>query len=380
MKPRNNTERRVVEISATLPVLRPIDAERIDTDYKRVYKKGLAYYLILERCREFQVIRYYYKNRKRLFEFMQVWFNSDHKVVLAKDRYPIGVDKWKEQSEMTIKPWLKPQYYYSYLGGVDRIGWSGVIVRSVLPELRQRGLKTSCHNLHPLHLCLALLHNNRIETLFKLRQYALVSRFLQRCYHLDDVMWQTIRVALRHGYHWDSAQEVRDWCDMVEDLSYMGIDTNNPHYICPAHLHEAHQHWIEVRRRFEEREQSRQERENALAYEDTFRQNRQQFFGMCFTDNEIEVQIIPTAIGIVDEGEAMHHCVGGYYNNIDSLILSAKVDGKRMETIEVCLDNYKLVQSRGLQNKSTKYHKRIVNLVNANMNEIRERNQTRTAV
>jgi hypothetical protein len=118
-----------------------------------------------------------------------------------------------------------------------------------------------------------------------------------------------------------------------------------------------------------------EERKKVAAYEPTFRENREQFFGMVFTDGEINIQIIPTAMGIKEEGVAMHHCVGGYYNQPNSLILSAKVDGKRVETIEVKLTSYYLAQSRGLQNKSTKYHDRIVKLVEDNMQEIIKRNE-----
>jgi hypothetical protein len=80
-------------------------------------------------------------------------------------------------------------------------------------------------------------------------------------------------------------------------------------------------------------------------------------------------------MGIKEEGRAMHHCVGGYYNRPNSLILSAKIDGKRIETIEVSLLDYRLVQSRGLQNQSTRYHKRIVALMEKNMQEIIKRNE-----
>jgi hypothetical protein len=96
---------------------------------------------------------------------------------------------------------------------------------------------------------------------------------------------------------------------------------------------------------------------------------------MVFRDKKIEIQIIPTAMGIKEEGRAMHHCVGGYYNRPNSLILSAKIDGKRIETIEVSLLDYRLVQSRGLQNQSTRYHKRIVALMEKNMQEIIKRNE-----
>ena len=118
-----------------------------------------------------------------------------------------------------------------------------------------------------------------------------------------------------------------------------------------------------------------EEKKRVLAYEPIFQENREQFFGMLFKDKRLEIQIIPTAMGIMEEGRAMHHCVGGYYDKPDSLILSAKIDGKRIETIEVSLSDYTLVQSRGLQNKSTKYHKRIVKLMQDNMQEIINRNE-----
>lgn len=374
MRPRNNTERRVVELSATLPSLRQYDAERIDKDYKRVYKKGLSYYLILERCKEFQVIRYYYKTSKSLFEFMQIWMNEKDRVMLAKNRW-MGVDAWIKDSEMTIKDWLSSKYNYTYLGGVDRIGWSGCFIRSLIPVLKQRGLKTSTHHIHPYCLCNNLLKSNRIETLFKVRQYRLVHYFGYGYRILTDELWQSIRVALRHGYHWDSKQEVSDWVDMIYDLQHLGLDTRNPHYICPANLDEAHQCWNEKRRKYDEQERLAEELKEVMDYEPTFRQNREQFMDMVFHKGNVTIQIIPTAKAIKEEGIAMHHCVGGYYNRPESLILSAKVDGKRMETIEVSLKNYMIVQSRGLCNKSTSYHNQIVHLMKQGLPEIKRRNQ-----
>ena len=73
------------------------------------------------------------------------------------------------------------------------------------------------------------------------------------------------------------------------------------------------------------------------------------------------------------EGKAMHHCVGTYYKRADSLILSATIDGRRIETIEVSLKTLQVVQSRGACNANTEYHDRIINLVNSNINLIRQR-------
>lgn len=381
MKPRNKIERRVAELSAALPPLRDKDFQRMISDYHKIYDaRGLCYYLVMERCKEFQVIRYYYlktmrrrTNEYRFFEFAQIFMNKEHRVVLARNRW-FGVDAWREDSDMTIKHWFYDKYDYSYLGGVDRIGWSGVIVRSVLPELRQRGLKYSCHGISPYKICYALFNNNRIETLFKLRQYLLVGYLCWNNRDLNNDLWQSIRVALRHGYHWDNKEELRDWIDMLRDLKHLNLDTRNPHYICPANLHEAHQHWVEVRRKIFEREKREREIKRAIELEQKYTERRSRFAEMLITDGEINISIIPTPQAMIEEGKAMHHCVGGYIDRWDSLILSARIDGKRIETIEVNLKTYELVQSRGLQNRYTEYHDRIVELVEGNMKEIKKRN------
>ncbi|MBR1447845.1 MAG: PcfJ domain-containing protein [Prevotella sp.] len=375
MKQITKLNKRVTELSATLPLLRSTDEEWMRGDFrKNFHNKGLCYYLVMERCHEWQVIRYYYISRMRLFEFMQVWINADGEQVVRAKRRHMRVDGWVEDSDMRI--WKqKPYIEYSYLGGIWRLGWTACKIRSLLPELKKRGLRTSTHCINPAKICKALLTNNRLETLFKVRQYRLVHEFMHGYYTLDDSMWQSVRVALRHGYHWDDHQEFDTWYRMIHDLRFLGLDTNNPHYICPANLMDAHQHWMDKRNERVELERIAEEMKQAEAFEPTFRKYREQFFDMMFAKGKVSIQIIPTAMGIKEEGEAMHHCVGGYYNRLNSLILSAKVDGKRMETIEVDLTDYRIVQSRGLQNKQTNYHNQIVHLMKQGLPEIRKRNE-----
>lgn len=379
MKPRNANERRVVALSATLPELRQKDAERMEWEYRHYYnRKGLCYFLVMERCQEWQVIRYYYMRPRTLFEFAQIWINEETIIPMAKQRL-MGVDRWIRKSEMTVKDWFRHElkYKYSYLGGIDRIGWSGVIVRSLLPELRKRGMRTTTHTINPYLLCYSLLKDNRIETLLKVRQIGLLRYFCYNGEKLTDTVWGAIRIALRHGYHWDDKQEISDWLDMIKDLTYLGLDTRNPHYICPENLSEAHLHWTAKAnlKRFLDKE-----REKILAYEPQFREQRQQFLDMILRCGNLSVQVIPTAMDIAKEGAHMCHCVGGYYDKPDSLILSAKIDGKRVETVEVSLTRYNVVQSRGVYNKETPYHKQIVELVRKNMKEIKKRNRLKKAV
>ena len=52
---------------------------------------------------------------------------------------------------------------------------------------------------------------------------------------------------------------------------------------------------------------------------------------------------------------------------------SIVIDGQRIETIEVSLSQLKVIQSRGICNKNTEHHSRIINLVESNIPLIEER-------
>ena len=109
--------------------------------------------------------------------------------------------------------------------------------------------------------------------------------------------------------------------------------------------------------------------------EERFQELKSKFFGIRFTDGTIQVHVLESVQEHLEEGTTMHHCVfsNEYYLKENSLILSATIEGRRIETIEVNLDTLKVVQSRGVCNKNTEYHDQIVNLVNANRKLIRQR-------
>lgn len=88
------------------------------------------------------------------------------------------------------------------------------------------------------------------------------------------------------------------------------------------------------------------------------------------------VKVIQSVAEMEEEGDKMHHCVFtmDYYKKPYSLILSARSvrDGARIETVEVSLRSFKVVQSHGLQNSYTPYHDEIIKLVEKNMNIIKK--------
>ena len=129
-----------------------------------------------------------------------------------------------------------------------------------------------------------------------------------------------------------------------------------------------------VRKREEqiERERAEQRREQLVKDEKNYLKSKGKFFGLVFTDNLILVKVIESVAEMQLEGKLMHHCVGSYHKRTDSLILSATIDGKRIETVEVSLTTFKVVQSRGVCNSNTEYHDRIISLVESNAELIRK--------
>ena len=113
----------------------------------------------------------------------------------------------------------------------------------------------------------------------------------------------------------------------------------------------------------------------AQGWEKTYAQEKGRFFGICFGNEHIVITVVQSVAEMVEEGKAMHHCVYacGYYKKKESLILSAKdKDGNRIETIELNLKTFKVVQSRGVCNSNTPMHDEIINLINNNINLIKQ--------
>ena len=111
--------------------------------------------------------------------------------------------------------------------------------------------------------------------------------------------------------------------------------------------------------------------------EENYARDKAAFIGLAFTDGSLTARVLGSVREFLEEGDAMHHCVYAreYYSKPDSLILSATVGGKRMETVEVSLRTFRIVQSRAACNGVSSYHHRIIGMVNKNMNLIKERKQ-----
>lgn len=382
MKPRNKIQREVVALSATL---HPISDEQRMWGISHSYtakeiiqkKKLYRYFVISSRLKDWQVCRFFQirkvKQNFHVIEPIRLWFNEKgHMEVEAMSRCWCSsmIDSWNTFSELSLKE--LPSSYKDY---TQVLPISASKVTSMLPVLKRNGLKRSFHNMQPRDVIEGLLKNNIFETLWKCKQFPLLRAFAYEWnrYYNDTSIMAAVKIALRHDYY---IKDGRMWLDMVYMLERAHKDFRNPKFVCPISLKAGHDKAMDLCNKYEEKQRKIKERKELLedqkavkAYEVA----RKRFIGMVISEGKVVIQVLATVKDVEQEGKIMHHCVftNKYYKRLNSLLLTAKVNDEHLETIEVDLKRYQLVQSRGVCNQNSKYHDKIVNLVNKKMNLIR---------
>lgn len=296
-------------------------------------------------------------------EVMQRWIapNGKH-VTFAKLRQTMGTiyyDAWIHHTSLELRQ--ENDIY-------NRIFTDVIYPRQkLIPELKRTGFKKVFYKQKPLEIFRTLLTDSRAETLLKAKQTKLFKRIMDSGWTRNiDNYWQSIKICIRNGY---KIKDATLWCDYIDLLRFFGKDLHNAKYVCPKDLRVEHDRYVIKKAKAD----AQQELEKQLEKEAEYREAKEKFFGLMFSDGQIQIRVLESVKEIILEGKLMHHCVGSYHSKVDSLILSACIDGKKIETIEVSLTKLQVIQSRGVCNKNTKYHNRIVNLVNQNISLIEER-------
>lgn len=343
---------------------------------KRVFQQT-EYLGIITTFKGWQVLRFFYmylhqkkgeKSRYFISEVVQRWINPKGKVAAVAKNISMSYwfNAWKLNSDLEIR---KNE-------NVIDIQPTAIYPRKrVLAEIKRNGFKGQFHDLTPYEMFHSILTNSRAETLLKTKQLSLLNYFEETRYRDIEDYWSAIRICIRNGYNVTDASM---WCDIVNMLRTLGKDIHNPKFVCPEDLKAEHdRRELEIRRK-REKEEIKEQRDKLLKSiknEKRFQELKSKFFGIAFTDGTIKVHVLESLKEYFEEATEMHHCLfsNEYYLKEDSLILSATINGKRIETIEVSLKTLEILQSRGEWNSHTEYHDQIMNLVKANRNLIGQR-------
>lgn len=250
----------------------------------------------------------------------------------------------------------------------------------ILPFYKQRGLTADAFRGIKNFGAMALMEGvsrgafpTMEETLLKCGGYELFDKFHERTYGepIDKGAYFTAwKICQRNGYNYK--QNATEWLDLVGMLIDLDLDFHSPHYVCPDNLHDMHQRVLRAKIR---REEQREVEKNADA--NTRLQKRiARYLDMDIHNKDLTIVVLPSVAAFKAEADHLGHCVysGGYYNRENSLILSARgKKNKRWETIEVSLKSFTILQCYGYADTFTEKHKEIIDLVMANMWQIKER-------
>lgn len=345
---------------------------KVVTTFVRKIKQK-QYFTILTTCGKYQILRLFLliaemekgcKARPYALEIGQYWWNDAGRKTFVGILRVLGryIDTFSFGSPMAIR--------HDNLA-YDHIAHAPVYPRYIVtPTLKRNGFNGDLHDIVPTALVTGLLSDPKAETLMKTAQYPLLRHYLTG--RNMDQYWASIKICIRNKY---IIPDGSMWCDTIDLLRHFGKDIHSPKYICPLDLKSEHDKLVQKRTLQRVREKLALQMQEAVAEEETYKRTKSKFFGLAFTDGTIEIRVLESVAEFVEEGLHMKHCVftNGYYLKKDSLILSATIEGKRIETVEVSLKTLNVVQSRGVCNSNTEYHDRIISLVNSNMKQIRQR-------
>lgn len=346
-------------------------------DVKETYTRKCqqkSYFNVITTCGEYQILRIFllivemrkgFKASPAFLEIGQYWIAPNGKTALVALQRTMGLylDCFAFGSPMEIRKdsdtyqHIANQYLYPKI--------------KVIPELKRNGFDGNFHDIHPVSYFSMLLSAPQAETLLKegnIRMLRYMSGNTAEVKHF----WSSYLIAKRHGYE---IPHLSTWYDYLRMLERFGRDTHSPKLIMPSNLFDAHDEYMRKVNRQREKERKEADRIKALENEARFKELKGRFIGLVFTDNEIEIKTLDSVDEYYMEGSTQHICVGSsqYYLKAETLVFSARIDGKIVATIEIDLKTLKVIQCRAACNKVSEYRERIENTIANHRKEIRAR-------
>ncbi|CDA96142.1 putative uncharacterized protein [Bacteroides sp. CAG:709] len=311
-----------------------------------------------------------------------IWINSKGKEVITTTAYSRSYYSfwWRPEAGWTIgRHNGTASGYCVYEDTFDLSGMKTAPGGRYLPELRRRGWRPGMKEISSLsieNVCSTLLRSSVAETLLKAGQYALFEALVSEGKgNRVEKFWPSVKIALRHGMKkYETIGDIGLWLDYLQGLEQEHRDMRSPKWLLPEDLNRAHQAQIARTRAAYDRKRRLAQLEEDRRFDEELKKRIGIVAGFVLTDGDIEISPLKTVNDFYCEGSALHHCVFtmSYYKRKDSLILGAKVNGERTETIEVSLKDFSVSQCRGKNNMDSPYHKRIMSLMSSNLGRLRD--------
>jgi len=345
----------------------------------QVHFKEIEYSAVLDVCGGYQVVRIVcsHKNMKKNLlptyfhkEVMQHWINPQGEVrtmSLSTNVFSQVYDQWKYYSPLEIKPrefQNSPKYRINPYKVYPRM--------KVFSILKRNGFKTAFYEIAPQILFTSLLKDSFAETLLKASQTSMLSYYLTSHEQHIRQNWQAVKTCLKNNY---VIKDFGIWEDYIALLRWFKKDLSNPIFACPENLSEIHDKLVAKKRAIQRKKYLLKMRSEILLAQDKYVEDKKEFFGLCFKNKELTISVLESVQDFMEEGDNLHHCIftNEYYKKRDSLVFSARINNKPLETIEISLPKLEILQCRGLKNTPSKHHNDVLKLMKENLPNIFDR-------
>ena len=373
MKPRTKTEKEVIRLSKKMGSIGVRDTKKLldntygSCAYDDMYDR--CYAVINQSYQGWQVLRYFRITRKgkrnisyTTWEVMQLWNKQGEKQIVVSRKRTMGwyLDTFVLSSDLEVRKqggWLDIPYAYLYNKSLCGI------FADVEPSFSDDLYNVNGTFINRRKMYSFLSKTDYPETFIKAYP-CLFADVHAYGYGSDPNFATALKIVNRHHY---VVQDGISYMDYLKALIYLGKDIHNPFYVCPANFEEMHDKYIDKYMDAKAKAEAKRKAETMKEDAERYFTWRKRFFDMVIGNGQIECKVLRSIADFYKEGEAMHNCVYkmGYYKKPYSLIFSARIEGKRVETVEFDLNDNKVIQAYGKCNKFSKHHDEIVKLVNS---------------
>lgn len=345
---------------------------RIEILQPTPYYTTCSYFTKIEAKDNFQIMRIFYveKRMRKLEkptystnEVIQHFVGTNGRVTsLAKPTNGMSMyyDNWRTYGDLSIMP----NNFLTTNRGRTQPDY--ILPRAtILKEVTRNGFNGNYHDFAPQNFFSLILRSQQAETLLKIGQVRFLKHFASRETQIVKY-WNSIKICIRNNYE---IKDATTWLDYVKLLEEFGKDLSSTKYVCPSDLNKAHDKMVDKKRRLNDLLKAEELKRKLKDQEKAYKKAKKQFFGIQFSNGKITIKVLDSVKEFIDEGKALKHCIytNQYFKEKNSLILSARIDNKPIETIELSLTEMKILQARGMQNKATKYNKEIKALITQNL-------------
>lgn len=345
------------------------------------FNSWIGYYVQYQRCRNWQIQRYHliqlfpHRNEKATFKIIQdnyqIWYHeSGYRVTIGHATSFMPKRKYNPLSQWD-EPHVRQDNESDYVNYeidchqiISLAPWFRHVIQSYAKGQKiydnHNRIERIMKNVYKVHL------HPYFETLLKQNKLDLIDSMSyqdMRLYH------RQIRIAVFRN-HYD-IQNWHDYKDMLVLMKEFNFDTHSPKYLCPTDFKQWHDHLVELKRRKDELLRKEREAKRAKENLEKYQSEKKKFFCIYIPTDKWFIRPIFSPEEMIEEGKHMHHCVGGYWNRKDSLILVCRsFKDERIATIEINIQSKEIIQIRGLQNAKPKYYNQIHKVLNSRMADI----------